>query len=309
MGILLLTQRILLAALLSLVLLTGHAGAAGKAKPSGDSGGLGPPMRFVIVRSHVAGCEPNCPQWISAEGAITAQTPALLKKVLKQAGKNRLPILITSPGGDYDAAMAMGKLIRSRGLDVGVGWTVFAGCWPGDVGCKLPAQQKGVYRGIPVTWRAYCIASCPFVLAGGRKRLALGTSIGVTPFTMTRTSQQVFREERYRMVNGRKKIISQRIIRRGPVKTTVTTKLDKTVRRQLNSYTGTMGLGKSFLALYGKAAPQSFYFVTSRESLAAKLITTMESARSLVDNQLCQAAPLADNCIGPIAAVEQKSTP
>ena len=30
----------------------------------------GPKMRFVIVRSNAPGCEPICPEWISAEGSI-----------------------------------------------------------------------------------------------------------------------------------------------------------------------------------------------------------------------------------------------
>lgn len=266
-------------------------------------------MRFVIVRSDVAGCEPNCPQWISAEGAITAQTPALLKKILKQSGKNRLPILLSSPGGDLDAAMALGKLIRAKGLDVGVGWTSFADCWPDDATCKLPAEQHGVYRGSPVTWRAYCIATCPFMLAGGRKRLAFGTLIGVSPFTMTVTSQKLFQEERYRVVNGKKQVISRRVVKRGPVETHITTKLDKPVQRKLDAYRGAMGLAKGFLALYGRTTPKSFYYVTVKESLAAKLITGMESARSLVDAHLCQTMPLADNCISQVAAVERKPVP
>jgi hypothetical protein len=32
------------------------------------------PMRFVVVRSSQAGCEPKCAEWISAEGAIVLST-------------------------------------------------------------------------------------------------------------------------------------------------------------------------------------------------------------------------------------------
>ncbi|QIG47563.1 hypothetical protein G5V57_07355 [Nordella sp. HKS 07] len=286
---------------------TGPAEAAGKAKPAQAEGALGPAMRFVVVRSHTEGCEPNCPQWISAEGAVTRQTPALFKKFLKQVDKNRLPILINSPGGDLDASMAIGKLIRAHGLDVGVAWTLFAGCWPDDKACKLPAEQRGVYDGIPVTWRAFCISSCTFILAGGRKRLAIGTTIAVTPISVTLTNQKVFWEERYRMVNGKKKIISRKIVRRGPAKTTTTTKLDKASRRTLNTYAAAMGLGKGFLALFGKAIPTSIYYVTGHDALTAKLVTSMDSSRSLVDNQLCQAEPVADNCIERVATIERKS--
>src|SRR5690348_1002266 len=101
MRILTLLQPILGMALLVAGLLTVPAGAATKSKAS--EADVSPPMRFVIVRSHEAGCEPNCPQWISAEGEVTPQTPALFKKFLKQVGKNRLPVLINSLGGDVEA--------------------------------------------------------------------------------------------------------------------------------------------------------------------------------------------------------------
>src|SRR5438552_2792022 len=131
---------------LLLGLMAGVAAAAAMAKHS-QLTGFGAPMRFAIVRSNVEGCEPNCPQWISAEGAITQETPALLRKILKQAGKDRLPVLINSVGGDVDASLAMGDIIRANRLDVGVGWTFFAGCMPTSLACKLPEQQRGVYRG------------------------------------------------------------------------------------------------------------------------------------------------------------------
>ena len=43
---------------------------------------LGPAMRFVVVRSSAPDCEPNCPEWISAEGTIEASTPALFTRLL-----------------------------------------------------------------------------------------------------------------------------------------------------------------------------------------------------------------------------------
>ncbi|TIV22294.1 MAG: hypothetical protein E5V90_34440, partial [Mesorhizobium sp.] len=54
-------------------------GAAAKEDPPD----LGPTMRFVVVRSSATGCEPNCPEWISAEGTIEAGTPALFRRLLK----------------------------------------------------------------------------------------------------------------------------------------------------------------------------------------------------------------------------------
>jgi len=78
-------------------------------------------MRFIIARSSAVGCKLNCPEWISAEGAITADTPALLKRVLKKLGTRKLPIIVNSPGGDVDAALQLGRIIRKNGLDIAIG--------------------------------------------------------------------------------------------------------------------------------------------------------------------------------------------
>lgn len=299
-----LVLRVLIAASLMLGLMAGAAVV--KAKQSQSLTGFGAPMRFAIVRTNVEGCEPNCPQWISAEGAITRETPALLRKILKQAGKDRLPILINSFGGDVDASLAMADIIRANRLDVGVGWTFFAGCMPTNLFCKLPEQQMGVYRGVPVTWRAYCFSTCPFILAGGQKRLAGGAMVGVTQFSTTVTSQRVFYEERYRVVNGRKKLIGRKIVKRDPVKSYTTTKLDTSSQRKLTAHMSKMGVQKGFMAFLAKAQPLSVYFLTGKEAMAVKLVTDFASARTLVDNQLCQATPTAANCIVMVSKVMEQ---
>ena len=58
-----------------------------------------PPMDVFIVQSSEPGCEPNCPAWISAQGTIRPGVVAQLKSVLKKLGKQKLPVLIESPGG------------------------------------------------------------------------------------------------------------------------------------------------------------------------------------------------------------------
>src|SRR4026207_2379666 len=70
------------------------------------------PMRVVIVRNNVGKCEPLCPQWISAEGQITANTPSVFNKALAAPGDQNLPVIISSPGGDVEAALAIGEIIR-----------------------------------------------------------------------------------------------------------------------------------------------------------------------------------------------------
>ncbi len=257
-----------------------------------------PPMTVVLVRSSVSGCEPECPQWIAAEGRITARTPARFKKALKLAGKRRLPVIITSPGGDVDAALAIGTMIRARKLDVAVGWTFFTGCWPQQKDCKPPKQQAGVYRGTAVTYRAYCASACPFILAAGQQRLlGPGAAAGVHQISTTMVQDRSLYRERYVMVKGKKKVISRTLVSRKPSKSYVTTKLGKAHRRKLTAYLKTMGVGVDLIGLFDKAPPSSIYMLQPHEATSTKLVTAFAHADSLVDTALCGIATPADNCV------------
>lgn len=130
-----------------------------------------PEMRFVVVRSSQGGCEPTCPEWISAEGVIGPKTPALLKATLKTLGGRKLPLVLASSGGDMAAAMAIGRLIRKNRLSVAVGTTIFVGCKRDEENCTANEGKGADYLGgaLPV---ATCADACTLVLASGNRRLS-----------------------------------------------------------------------------------------------------------------------------------------
>jgi hypothetical protein len=127
-----------------------------------------PQMRFVVVRGRDALCNPDCPEWISAEGAITPQTPQRLRQLLAVLGDRRLPVVISSRGGDLFSAMTVGRLIRERMLDVVVARTNITGCRPAGSGCS---DDSGAYDGLISDFGVECDSACALVLAGGVKRL------------------------------------------------------------------------------------------------------------------------------------------
>jgi hypothetical protein len=256
-----------------------------------------PPMAFAIVRSGIMGCEPNCPQWISAEGQIMPGSAVQFRKILKQVGKLRLPVVITSQGGDVEAALAMGQMIRERKLDVIVGWTLFTGCNPSVKTCNLPKEQKGVYAGLAMTSRAYCFSACPFILAAGQKRvLGTGAILGVHEITTQPITQRVRYNETYRMVNGKKKVLSRTVVSRKNIIGKVTTKLSKPFDKKLKVYLNTMGVSLTMLDLLHLAAPSSIHNLTFEEMKSTKLVTEFGYTADLVANSLCKATPPADNC-------------
>jgi len=256
------------------------------------------PMRVVIVRSVMAGCGTLCPQWISAEGQVTAQSPAVFKKALAKAKGLHLPVVVTSTGGDVEASLKIGEIIRANHLDVAVGWTYFGGCAPYQSDCKLPAAQKGVYRGVIMSDLGFCVSACAFILAAGEKRfMGQGTAVGVHQISRTITQEKVRYYERYRIVAGKKQVLTRKIVSRKPVKSYLSTKLDRRLEKKLGSYFAKMGVDKSLLGLFKKAPPTSMYILTSAEARNTKIVTDFTSAADLVSNSRCMSDPPADNCV------------
>ena len=255
-------------------------------------------MTFAIVRSGVSGCEPNCPQWIAAEGDFKPGTAGEFKTFLKKIVKRRLPIVITSPGGDVNSALAMGQMIHERKLDVTVGWTLYTGCAPTKKDCVLPKEQGGVYRGLVISMRAYCFSACPFVLAAGQSRVVKsGAYVGVHEITTQPFYQKVRYYETYRMVKGHKKVLSRKILSRKNIVGKTTTKLSKSFDKRLKSYLTTMGVNLSMLDLLHLAPPSSIHTLSPEEMKSTGLVTDYDTARELVANSLCAQAVPADNCV------------
>jgi hypothetical protein len=125
-------------------------------------------MRFVVVRGSNPLCNPDCPEWIAAEGAITPQTPQKFSHLLATLGDRRLPVVISSRGGDLFGALAAGRIIHDRKLDVAVGRTDFVGCDPVEWNCLA---KDGAYAGLSVETGGDCDSACALMLAGGARRL------------------------------------------------------------------------------------------------------------------------------------------
>jgi hypothetical protein len=152
---------------------------AKKASPPAE-----PPMQVHVVRSAHAGCEPQCLQWIAAQGKIDGASLGQFRKVLGQLGNRKLPVLIDSSGGSVNDALAIGRLMRAKGLDVVVTRTVFDPCAPTDMACRK-SKTGGDLRGLAQARQSKCASSCAFILAGGARRfVGQGAYVGVHQITM-----------------------------------------------------------------------------------------------------------------------------
>ncbi len=116
------------------------------------------PMRFDLrLQGPADTCGTKCQLWISASGAITAETAHDFETFAQGHDLTGATVVLDSDGGSVLGAMALGRDIRRLGLDTTVGRIV-------DV---LSGQERPRGRYVP---RADCESMCGFVLLGGVHR-------------------------------------------------------------------------------------------------------------------------------------------
>lgn len=254
------------------------------------------PMTVAIVQGAWSRCEPDCPRWIVADGDIAESTPADFRRVLKQAGKMKLPVLINSPGGSVEKAMEIGRMLRKAGLVVAVAETSFVGCAPGDKTCKLPPEKNGVYSGQAVTWLGFCASACPLILAGGVTRYAhSNTVVGVHQFHNFWSGERIRYRETYRIENGKKKVLSRKVVSR-KYTSRESYGIDKPTRRKLVAYLTEMGVSTDLVAEMEKAPFTSLNELAPSRRAQLNLVSTSESLEPLVGVEACHGLSPARNC-------------
>ncbi|WP_152980055.1 hypothetical protein [Mesorhizobium sp. 1M-11] len=282
------------------------AHAAQQAQASGPS----QPMRFAVVRSGAYSCEPNCPEWIWAEGDIGPGTAVLFKRFLKKLGGRKLPIVLQSRGGDLNAALAMGRMIRQRGLDVAVGYTTFTTCAPRQSGCD--AEKKGGYKGVAAAGFAYCYSACPLILAGGTRRLVgAWAQLGVHQVTTTYRQQLITYRITTRIVKG-KKIVTKKVVGRKSKGTFSTTDMSKKLRRDLVAYLAEMGISAQIVEPINNTPASDILVLTQDEMLKLRLITSVDQVDALTSPAICKTASPSVNCrqlpVAPAVAAASPTT-
>lgn len=236
-----------------------------------------PPMDVFIVKSSEPNCEPNCPAWIAAQGTIRPGAVAKLRKVLKQLGKQKLPILIESPGGTVEESLVLGRLIRASGFEIVVAKTELQTCARSDAIC-LARKVRGIRTGKPNAYLAVCASACAFTLAGGTRRIVGRTSlVGVHEVASYRTTVRILQKYKISQSHflgvptGEKKrilISSKKVSEK-----TEQVKTAEIEYKKLAAYFSEMGIGEKINGLM-RAAPHKSIHVLTREELTATRLAT-----------------------------------
>ncbi|MBZ5758728.1 MULTISPECIES: hypothetical protein [Rhizobium] len=258
------------------------------------------PMDFVLIHGGTPYCRDggSCADWIAAEGQIMSDSPRKLQKLLKKIGKKSLPIVVRSPGGDVAAAMQMGLIIRRQGLSVAVGGTRADACDGSEPLCDAARQKDGSMTGEIYSNGAVCLSACPLLLAGGVRRIASPFAlIGVHQITTTYREMRVQYRTEYEMLNGKKKILSQREVGRKMVGQHDTTKLGNKQKAALIAYLTKMGVDPDLFDLMMSANPQSIRLLTQVEALNLKMMTEQSSAGQLAAAGACPREKTISDCV------------
>jgi hypothetical protein len=256
-----------------------------------------PPMVVLIGESTTTDCQPDCRAWISAQGKIVAgQTLRRFQAVLRQLNGRKLPVFINSGGGDMTEAMAIGRLIRAKGLDTAV-IKIDASCPAGDSDCAKK-RAKGIDNGNPSPY-ATCASACVFVLAGGIQRYAsASTQVGVhqpQSFTTYVRLRRVYRVTISPYGRKTKTLISESKIGQN----TVRTETNERQYREMREFLAAMGIGPEAETLMRSAPYYSIHWMTRDELLSTKFITSRSTGLELLPSAATPATALP-----PTTAVE-----
>jgi len=153
-----------------------------------------PPIVFYIAKGEGDACGASCSEWIAAEGLIDRRAAERLRSLLDRQGRRKLPIYFHSPGGSVEGGIAIGRLMRERGMTAGVGRTIPRGCDPLQEHEDACDQVKRSGRELLAelrTARTLCNSSCVYALIGAAVReVAAGARIGVHQIAVGRYDER-----------------------------------------------------------------------------------------------------------------------
>jgi hypothetical protein len=144
-------------------------------------------MVFYPMRGAPDACGPGCSEWIAAEGDFDPFSIGRLLALLGRLNGRKPPIFFDSPGGSMAHALALGRLIRERGLTTGVSRTVAQECATANRDTCKVLKTSGLTLNGELHSLAPCVSACVFALISGKERLVPpGAQVGVHSPTIIR---------------------------------------------------------------------------------------------------------------------------
>ncbi len=146
--------------------------SGGEARPAvGGVASLPDAVLIYPAQGAPGACGENCSHWLAAEGTVHWDGHTRFTAALDRFADRKQPIFLNVRGqSDLKAAMSIGRLLRERGYDVGVGQTTADQCRGlNDADC-VALKRSGVSLPASLSSIGTCDVVCVLILAGGVRR-------------------------------------------------------------------------------------------------------------------------------------------
>ena len=167
----------LLAGVIAMLTIGGSKIALSQTRPGGDPapGQIGSlPDAVLIYPAHGASgaCGENCSHWLAAEGAVQWDGYKRVIAGLDRFPDRKRPVFLNVRGqGNLSAATSIGRILRERGVDVGIGRTIADQCQGlSELDC-VALKRSGVSLNASLSSIGTCDLACVLILAGGVRRM------------------------------------------------------------------------------------------------------------------------------------------
>lgn len=141
------------------------------------------PLTFFLARGREDSCGPFCREWIAADGQFDEGSAARFRAFLARARPGDIPVFFNSNGGLQDEAMAIGRIMRERGMRAGIAVTRPEICarQPDKSAVCDTAKKSG--KPLVSEWTSFdanCNSACGIALIGAAERwIPPGSAIGI----------------------------------------------------------------------------------------------------------------------------------
>src|SRR5262245_30219607 len=137
------------------------------------------PLLFYMAKGEPNSCGPGCDEWIAADGYFDRSAAQRLRAFLARVPQPGPPIFFQSHGGVQSTAMAIGRLLRERGMTAGVARTIPDGCIDAR-SCQNTRSSGQKFAAELRASGADCSSACVYALIGAKARnVPLGARLGV----------------------------------------------------------------------------------------------------------------------------------
>ena len=146
--------------------------SGGDTRPAvGGVASLPDAMLIYSARGVAGSCGENCSEWIAAEGTVYWDGyKRMIAALDRHAGRTLAVILNVRGRSDLRAALGLGKILRERGIEVGVGQTLVDQCGTKSAADCAALKRTGGPLNASQTPVEVCDIACVLVLAGGVRR-------------------------------------------------------------------------------------------------------------------------------------------